>query len=104
MWMKKTPIAKKYVSEEHYRKRLYAMGRKDAYSMPTDEVFRIFERPAESNRYGTISNFKPKEPTNPQKTLDEFGKVSRAAFLPINPRTLEVLKKYKALKVIENAE
>lgn len=96
MLMKKTPIAKKYVSEEQYRKRLYAMGRKDAYSMPTDEVFRIFERPAQPNKYGTLSSFKPKQPVNPQKTLDDFeiGKVSRAAFLPINPRTVSSCKRY----------
>jgi len=71
------------LSEEKARKILYASGNRQAYTMSSNEVFRHF--PQEKK-------MKPK-PT-PQKKIEEFGKVNRAAFNPINPRTVASCKRY----------
>ncbi len=73
-------IEKRYVPTEDLRKRLFAMGYKDAYTMPSEHVHKIFS--------------KPKQKKNPQTTLDSFGKAGNAAFMPVNPRTVASCKRY----------
>jgi hypothetical protein len=72
------------LSEASARKKLWANGHRNAYNMSNAEVFR---------QVGELKD-NPKQKTKPQKTIEEFSKVTGAAFNPINPRTVASCKRY----------